>query len=149
MLAFFLNYLILKNMAKVGRPPKFEKPEDMQKSMDIYFAEIEKTGEPPTICGLSEALGFEDRRSLLDYLHNKNEFTRTIKGAKRKIEQYLEKRLSQGQNVAGLIFNLKNNFGWVDKQEINTNLTGNLTLTDILSRPKQLQEGQDLDEIEG
>jgi len=135
-------------MAKVGRPPKFEKPEDMQKAIDVYFEKIEKTGEPPTVMGLVEACDFLDRQSFFNYIDNKPEFTNTIKKAKNKVHIYLEKQLLSGKNVAGIIFNLKNNFGWVDKQEIDTKLTGELTLGDILARPKQLQEAQDDEEMD-
>lgn len=51
-------------------------------------------------------------------------FFDTIKNAKLKIENYLEKHLVTDNGVTGIIFNLKNNYGWKDKQEtinVNTN----------------------------
>ena len=45
------------------------------------------------------------------------EFSATIKRAKQKVEIHLEQRLASNA-ATGTIFNLKNNFGWKDKQEI-------------------------------
>ena len=42
----------------------------------------------------------------------------TIKKAKSKVEDYLEKKLLTGNSATGIIFNLKNNFEWKDKQEV-------------------------------
>ena len=47
----------------------------------------------------------------------KEEFSDTIKKAKLKVENYLEKHLITDSSTTGIIFNLKNNFGWKDKQE--------------------------------
>lgn len=44
------------------------------------------------------------------------EFINTIKKAKAKIEHDVQRRLESNQ-VAGTIFNLKNNFAWIDRQE--------------------------------
>lgn len=117
-----------------GRPRKYKTPEEMQMAIDAYFKEIEITGKPPTVMGLVRACDFADRKSLIDYAGYSEEFLHTIKRAKQKVEEYLEERLSQGQNVAGLIFNLKNNFSWVDKQEIDNTIHGELSLGELLSK---------------
>ena len=124
-------------MAEEGRPRKWKTPEEMQAAVDKYFVEIEKTKEPPTIMGLVEACDFEDRKSLIDYAGYSKEFLHTVQKAKQKVEKYLETRLLTGHQVAGLIFNLKNNFSWVDKQEIDNTIHGELSLTDILSKKKE------------
>ena len=87
--------------------------------------------------GLVEACDFEDRQSLINYAGYSKEFLAIVKKAKQKVENYIEERLMLGHNVAGLIFNLKNNFGWVDKQEIDQTIKGDISLTAILSEPKQ------------
>ena len=46
-----------------GRPRKFGTPEEMQIVIDKYFEDNPK----PTICGLALALGFAQRKSLLNY----------------------------------------------------------------------------------
>ena len=59
-------------------------------------------------------------------------FVNTIKDAKRFIESCLEDKLINGNTTPiGLIFALKNNYGWVDKQEIEqTNKTIKVELED-------------------
>lgn len=114
------------------RPNKFKSVEEMQKAIDNYFKECDANERPYTISGLAYALD-TTRRTLLDYEEN-DEFTHTIKKAKAKIEQFVEERLFMGSNTAGVIFNLKNNYNWKDKQEIeaevNSDLTINIELTD-------------------
>ena len=56
-----------------GRPLKFESPEEMQKFIDIYFKECDDNDEYYTITGLTLALGFCERKSLIDY-EKKDEF---------------------------------------------------------------------------
>lgn len=99
---------------KTGRPPKYETPEEMQAAIDAYFAEE----DTPTVTGLALALGFESRHGLLYYENDKEGFLTTIKRAKARIEAHYEKDLvTRNGSVTGLIFNLKNNFGWKDAQE--------------------------------
>ena len=103
-----------------GRPPKYNTPEEMQAAIDAYFDEE----EIPTVTGLALALGFDSRNALLYYESDKPEFLGTIKKAKLRIEAHLERQLYRGSSVTGLIFNLKNNFGWKDAQEY-THVTEN------------------------
>lgn len=83
---------------------------------------------PFTITGLAVALD-TTRETLLDY-ENKPEnaaFSDTIKKAKQIIHNYAEDYLFTGKNQTGAIFNLKNNYGWVDRTE-----------TDITSKNKEI-----------
>lgn len=102
-----------------GRPPKYKTPEEMQMVIDDYFG---KVGDKPTMSGLALELGMS-RQALCDYA-KKDEFLDTIKSARLRVEAALEQHLFSG-SVAGVIFNLKNNFGWKDKTEVeqNTKLT--------------------------
>lgn len=72
-----------------------------------------------TVTGLANYLD-TTRRTLLDH-EESGEFSHTIKKAKSMIEQYWENNL-ESNNVAGTIFNLKNNFGWVDRTEVDNNV---------------------------
>ena len=107
------------NMA-AGRPPKFTSTDKMQEAIDEYFdgAAWVQVGDNnefrPTISGLAYALDMTTH-SLRNY-EEKDEFFTTIKKAKLRVEMALEERL-YGNSVTGLIFNLKNNFGWKDKLE--------------------------------
>ena len=65
--------------------------------------------------GLALALGV-DRKTLLTY-SKKDEFLPTIKEAKERVHQDVETRLME-KNATGAIFNLKNNFDWKDKSEV-------------------------------
>lgn len=115
-------------MARAGRPKKYNKAEEMQNRINEYFINCDKKREPYTITGLAIALDL-DRRSLVNY-SKENEFFPTIKKAKAKVEECLEKRLLLGNSSTGVIFNLKNNFDWEDKQEVKH--SGKLKLEDVL-----------------
>lgn len=113
---------------KGGRPLKYKTVEELNEAISKYFAECDMFEEPYTITGLALALDV-DRKTLINY-SNKEEFFHTIKKAKLKVENYLEKGLMRGSNATGIIFNLKNNFEWKDKQEIEH--SGAIKLEDVL-----------------
>jgi hypothetical protein len=84
--------------------------------------------ERPSILGMCLHMGIH-RDTLLEY-EALVEYSDTVKAAKSKIEQYVEQQLYRKDQVTGIIFNLKNNFGWKDKQEIET--TGETTVNNNL-----------------
>lgn len=136
-----------------GRPLKFQSVEELQEKIDAYFAEcdphwvdetfwdypivngkkqydsemVEKTKKvktqqiPYTITGLALALG-TTRDLLIDY-EDKEQFSDTIKEAKAKCHNFAERKLFEA-NATGPIFNLKNNYGWKDKTEVDGTITG-------------------------
>jgi hypothetical protein len=121
----------------VGRPLAFETVEQLQTAVDLYFETdayisvgIDDSGEEkkmyaPTMSGLALSLGV-DRKTITNYA-NKDEFFPAIKKARSRVEVALEQRL-YGNNVTGVIFNLKNNFDWCDKNEIaHTSPDGSMT----------------------
>ena len=112
------------------KPARYENAKQIQKIFDKYFAECEKNNEYPKVTGLAYALGLS-RQGLINYencLFNgrlnslddsaKAEIVDTIKRAKAFVEMCYEDRLFQNGNPAGAIFTLKNNYKWVDKQEV-------------------------------
>ena len=114
-----------------GRPPKYETVEELEKIIYEYFDECKKEKRPYTMSGLAYALGV-DRRTLLNYSKDEKFFP-TIKRAKEFVEQSLEEKLISTSGVAtGIIFNLKNNYDWKDKQDIDANVNTEIkvTLTD-------------------
>lgn len=154
-------------MSPGGRPLKFKTVEILQEKIEAYFAScfeeqwedvptrtesggliLDDKGKriytpvkkivnikPVTITGLAVALGC-DRETLLNY-EKKEEFFGTIKAAKTKIHEYVESCLFKG-NAAGIIFNLKNNFNWKDKTEVETSDKGlNEILNEIDRRNKE------------
>jgi len=74
--------------------------------------------KPLTTLGM--CLYLDISRETLSNYYDKEEYIDTIKKAKMRIESYAEDYLFTSKNPAGVIFNLKNNFNWKDKQEIET-----------------------------
>lgn len=102
--------------------PCFNSPEELEEKVNHYFADCEANEKPKTMCGLALALGI-DRRTLVNY-SNKDEYFPTIRKARQIVEGQNEEMLITGKgNATGIIFNLKNNFGWVDKSEVDNRLT--------------------------
>jgi hypothetical protein len=99
-----------------GRPLKFQSVEELQQKIDEYFELCDEKGKPYTISGLAYFLG-TNRQTLLNY-EERSEFFDTITRAKAKIEAFVEESLWQPKIATGVMFNLKNNFGWQDKQNL-------------------------------
>lgn len=109
---------------KGGRPLKFKSNKELQARIDAYFESCKREEKPYTVSGLAYFLDV-DRKTLCNY-GEKDEFFHTIKKAKARIEAFNEESLYTNRNTAGVIFNLKNNFGWKDKNDIN--VAGNETV---------------------
>jgi hypothetical protein len=76
---------------------------------------------PYTMSGLAYAMGV-DRRTLLNYSKDESFFP-LIKRARERVESDVEERMSDKQTFTpGLIFNAKNNFGWVDAQRVDARI---------------------------
>lgn len=100
----------------------FDTPEEMEPLIEAYFEQCDAEQRPYTVAGLAYDLGFADRHSFSEYLA-RDQFTATLKAARLRIERQRSERLVSGaSNVAGLIFDLKNNFGW--KDQVQTEITG-------------------------
>ena len=99
-----------------GRPKAYTDVNEIQQKIDDYFIKCDENKEPYTITGLALALDL-DRKTLYNYSKD-DKFFPTIKKAKLKVENYLEKHLIIDNSTTGIIFNLKNNFDWKDKQEM-------------------------------
>ena len=128
-----------------GRPLKFKSVKELEEKIDAYFAD--KNNIPWTITDLASWLDC-DRQTLLNY-QEKEEFFFTIKKAKTKIEASIEKGALSGlYNPTFSIFNMKNNFGWKDKQEVKTEMKTpkiELEITDNSNLEKILYKGGDND----
>jgi len=123
----------------VGRPKLFTSVGDLSQKVEEYFdycdnriqqvysakadGVIEVMNPAPyTMSGLALRLGM-DRRSLLNYSKDE-QFFPTIKAARDRVEADVEERMNDKQTFTpGLIFNAKNNFKWVDQQEIKSDET--------------------------
>lgn len=106
----------------MSRPLKYKSVKAMQNDIDKYFADCDEQKRPYTVSGLAYALN-TCRQTLLNYEENEK-FLDTIKKAKAKIECYNEEMLyNKDIPTTGVIFNLKNNYGWKDKQELEANVS--------------------------
>lgn len=116
----------------ITRPTVYERPKSnrkyndvktLQLKIDSYFALIKESREVPTVTGLALHLGFADRRSLFEYGQTAK-YGPTVKKARAIIENAIEQRLLTGKPPIGLIFWLKNNAGWNDKQDLDITSNG-------------------------
>jgi len=115
------------------------------RTRDVYSDKLGETitvsmPAPYTMSGLARAIGLS-RQALLNY-SERDEYMDTIKDSRFRVEEYNENQLHEGRNAAGVIFNLKNNFGWVDKSEVDNKHEIVQPIIGGLAK-KQLDEGDD------
>jgi hypothetical protein len=103
-----------------GRPRLYTSEEEVHDIIEEYFATL-SDDEVPTMSGLALALGM-CTETLRQY-GKQEQFSATIKKARQRVELGWEKLLMRGG--AGPIFWLKNNAGWKDKSELDTNNNNN------------------------
>lgn len=128
---------------RMGRPFKFTNPDELDMQIEEFFNDCKENKRIPTVTGLAVYLD-TDRLTLLNYencLDNpayeeldydvKVHLINSIKRAKQRVESEYEQALFNKNSAVGAIFTLKNNYKWVDKQEIEqTNKTIEVTLED-------------------
>lgn len=114
---------------KGGRPLKFKSPEELQAKIDAYYEWAKENKKHITITGLAWFLD-TNRQTLLRYEEEDSEllksvdedvkvkFRDTIKRAKARVEMEYEESLYNKNSAVGAIFTLKNNYNYVDKQEV-------------------------------
>lgn len=101
----------------VGRPRLYEDPEAFAEATDAYFDKVERDGKLPTLSGLCLHLGFVDKQSFSNYETYGEPFSLTVKKARMRIEDDRHQRLANPA-CTGIIFDLKANHGWQDKQTL-------------------------------
>jgi hypothetical protein len=102
---------------------KYTSVDALNAQIEAYFEDVKVREVLPTYGGLSLYLGFSDVSSLRDY-GEKPAYAPSIKKAKSRITALIEERLISGKPPIGLIFWLKNNAGWQDKQELDMTTNG-------------------------
>lgn len=146
-----------------GRPLLFQSEQELQDKITEYLTDycgLDEYGNisstvkfkmVPTVTGLALYLG-TSRETLMNY-EKKEQFFDTIKKAKDMILSFNESALySKKINTAGVIFNLKNNYGWrdrvetlnlntdvdevIDKEDITTFINGWLPAIEKARQPK-------------
>lgn len=135
-----------------GRPDKWNNIEKLKQTIDNYFKECDEKGEPYLITGLCLALECQ-REVLLDWDKNTGKYPKPekavalIRQAKLKCQNYAEKLLMSGKlNPTGAIFNLKNNYRWKDKSELDATTNGkdlqSVPIVINMPKPDQDQDGK-------
>ena len=125
-----------------GRPLNWKTVEELQPLIDKYFDDCIKDKEPFTITGLALALK-TGRETLLDYEHKRGDkFSDAIKEAKLRCQNYAEKYLYSGKQVAGAIFNLSANYKWENKIIQDVNVKGSIRSVSDKDLDKQLKEAE-------
>lgn len=146
-----------------GKPRKIDNVTRLQAKVEAWLEECKREDIPPTRSGLCLALGIS-KDTLSRYLTDTTgdttvyqadpitgelhpvTFADVLKRAILAIEHSLEIRmLTSKSNVAGVIFDLKNNHGYADKSEtVSTQTVTKLTnADDIDARIKELLERQE------
>lgn len=121
---------------------KYTSVKDLARMSEAYFNHCDQNKEPYTVSGLAYYLGFQSRESLIDY-QEKHKFGFAVKRAKLRIQGQLEKWLYiPGRPTIGLIFSLKNNFGWKDQQEIKQ--SGSIDIR-VIAIPARKEENENID----
>ena len=123
-----------------GRPMKYKTVEELAAKIDAYFdwcdsmsqmitndkGQVRCVYKPYTISGLCLFLDFT--RETLNEYQKIVAFSDTITRAKFRIESWLEEKSLLGEtNPQVSMFNLKNNFGWVDKTEVKQDVNASIT----------------------
>ena len=120
----------LRNLG--GRPVLFETDDDIIDIFEKYLDYIKENDVPMTLERFSVFCGC-DTSTLCDYA-TKPQFSKTIKRIKEIIKSNKLERLNAGKgSTAGIIFDLKNNHGMVDRQEIKQDITGDIRLSDLFN----------------
>lgn len=102
---------------KGGRPLKFKTVKELQEKIDAYFEDCDKNDRPLTITGL--ALALDTTRDILIAYEERDGFSNAIKKAKQRCQAFAEEQLFTNRNTAGVIFNMVNNYGWRNKQDVD------------------------------
>ena len=109
-----------------GRPRIIKSVDKLTEDADAYFADCDERNKPFTMAGLAFWLGFTDRHGLNDY-ERQDEYSATIKRLRLRIEQQRnETLLCRTTFTPGIIFDLKNNHGWKDQQQLEHSGTVNV-----------------------
>jgi hypothetical protein len=99
---------------------KYPDPQLLSDKIEEYFEHCETEKKKYTVAGLVYFLGYSNKQSISDLRGRKDPmYGWLIDRARLRIEDNKNSQLLKpGQPTAGYIFDLKNNHGWRDRQEI-------------------------------
>ena len=138
-----------------GQPLTWSTPEELEKKIEEFYKWCDDNDKKKTVSRLAWYLG-TNRTTLLNYENaeefgwlkrlddtTRRKYVNTIKRAKAFIESEYEELLMNKSSTTGAIFTLKNNYKWVDKQEIvttNDSNLDNIKQEDLDKRLKELEQ---------
>lgn len=141
----------LTGSKKGGTAPMFTNAEELQKKIDEYYDWCNENEKPICITGLAWYLG-TNRMTLLNYKNdnmvvrfkeeNPEEYKKirdVINEAYARVEFEYESFLFEKSKTVGGIFTLKNNFNWVDRQEVVSKEDNNINV-DLEDVNKELEK---------
>jgi hypothetical protein len=127
------------DFTKIGRPIKFETPEDIWNEAVKYFEESKNASGKyqPTMDGLTFHMGFSSRSSWVDYGKRSPEFSHMVDKIKMFVRSCYEKQL-YGFAWAGSQFALRN----IGKEDWKDEITEhqNQTITKVVIEEKTRDE---------
>lgn len=124
----------LKPKRERGRPRLFQTAADFEAKANEYFDQL-TSEQRPTLAGLCLYMGFCDKQSFSNYATYGDDFSLTVKRTNLRIEADRHNRLiGKDTFTPGVIFDLKNNHGWVDKQELDVTVSHEDRLDRVRSR---------------
>jgi len=137
-------------------------PAEITRKTNEYLCQCEQQEVSATIPGLAYALGFSNKSSLHSAVDNmafrddlkdtRDSVADALKRARLFIEAQRVQRMVDGKgNVVGAIFDLKNNFGYIDKQVNETDIKVAHTYTSedreaLKDLAMQMVEARELDD---
>jgi hypothetical protein len=131
---------------------KIKDYETFEKFVDDYFEEAQEWNDKthkwtqkyhPSMTGLALHCGLSYKGFWVEQPKRGEDFKSLVSESKARIEEHNIQQLYRKNQVTGVIFNLKNNFGWKDKQEIEHDHKGTISLSSVL---KQVEQKELLDD---
>ena len=113
---------------KWGRPQKYT-PTKLMEKFNEYVQYCKENKKPVFKRWFAVYAGV-----YYDYLSEKakdKKFSDTIKAIHEFCEAFSEEMLYTSKNITGVIFSLKNNYNWIDKQEVKSENETKLKIEDL------------------
>ena len=130
--------------------PLYRSADALEYAINEYFTLKDDQGKPPTMAGLSLALGFSSTRTLQQYEESGEEYATIVETARTRMEEWKNEVLLMGKvPAAGVIFDLKNNHSWKEKIDTTTTVEHSDTLTSLLNtlQGSTLRPDYSMDEV--
>jgi len=124
-----------------GRPPKIKGIQDLDNKVKEYLIECERDKKIPYLTGFYVFLGVW-HGYFCDLLQAKPEYSKSIKKMWNQFAYSYEENMGAKKlTPAHAIFMLKN-CGYVDRVEVNANITDNQSLSDLAKMAKNIKAKQ-------